>query len=83
MRTKTIDEQFIDLTTEEPGPDRTRRIKLFAEFYWNQLSEKHRIAYRKSNIDPFPNIISEHDWLNSESAYNVGMAKQDRLMIDF
>lgn len=83
MTTKTIDEQFIDLTSEEPGPDRTRRIKLFAEFYWNQLSEKHRIAYRKSNINPFPDVITEYDWLQGEVAYDMGMARQDRLMMDF
>ena len=83
------DLMFIQITSMEPTPERSNMIREFCKIYWDQLSKEHRKSYRRCYVNP--EIIEtdderrarEHMELAGEAAYNYGMAKQDREMMDY
>ena len=82
--TNAADLMFVEITSQEPSPERSNMIRLFAKTYWQQLSEQYRRTYTRCYVNPERfDEISEAEQIAGEAAYNYGMAKQDREMMAY
>ena len=84
-KNSAADLMFIEITNMEPGPGRSNMIRNFVNVFWSQLSDSHKKAYRECYVNPIikNDSVSESEWNLGEESYNRGMARQDRMMMDF
>jgi len=78
------DTMFVQITSMEPTSARSNMIRAFCKTFWSQLSEEHKKAYRQCYANPERfEEPTEAERLAGEAAYDFGMAKQDREMMDY
>lgn len=83
-KSNAADLMFLEITSQEPGPERSNLIRAFVKVFWSQLSDQCRKAYTQCYVNPETfDDVSDDVRIKGEMAYNRGMAKQDFEMLTY